>query len=220
MRLTDINKPKDRIPATNTSVSSRGGFAERLTGSDTSLHKLLKTRQIHSFHTLQGHLSTSQRINRHLRRLNRSLTIGLAMTVVMVMGCSYWFYQVDYKIPTASLSGISASIGPSVKTHQIFADERVMNRSSEMSRNIFQPVVKLATTDPLESERQNLKFVKTFRIVGVVMDAEPQLIVEDVSNQTTLFVGIQDQLGEATVISIHATHMVYELFGEMRTMDI
>ncbi len=219
MRLTDKHT-NEQGTSIALDEAQKADFSRRLAASDGQVYTLLKSRQINSFHALRTQLLFRQSMVRRLRIVNGAFKLGLIFMAAISIFCGFWFYQIEYQAPMKQLRSWSESMsqirGEDVKLLVLPHHPDKFH----LSRNIFEPVVINQVNTDQVFERQHQQFLSSFKIVGIVLDEEPRIIVEDVTNQTTLFVGVDDRLGGATVIAIDAGQIVYELLGQTRTMKI
>ena len=87
-------------------------------------------------------------------------------------------------------------------------------------RDIFASPFQRAMTDSPASTApdapvQTFDLAQNFKIVGIVLDKDPKVIIEDVRNQRTLFLSAGDKLEGGTLEEIHEGKAIFN-FNEQR----
>lgn len=195
-------------PSTNITLPD---FARSFSANDSDLYQLLKARNIDSHSRLSSDLKSVRGQIDILRQTNRLLRfLWLAMFMIMLI-IGYQSYQLDYKQPSQRLGKLSSSLEPLIPINSLLYIEKQPIEPVNYSRNIFIPMPKQVNRRDDDFTKLARIFLDRYSIVGIVMDAEAQVIIEDQQSKVTHFLGVSDYLENAQLIDIQAQRVVFEI---------
>lgn len=154
-----------------------------------------------------------------LHVLNYALLLGACAAVVYTVQQYRTLAQgsgreepIDVSIPDRS----SKPIKPAMKTVQPLAQYL----ASLKNRDLFeapwekQKDVVLQETPVVEDARYVMEFTQSVRLVGIIRDENPKVVIEDLINRETLFISVGDQIRGATLEEIFGEKVHFSIGGE------
>ena len=199
-----------QVPAQPTALSNPA-FVKLLSNNDKDLYRTLKSRRIHGFYQLSRDLKNVRRQTEVFRRLNQVLIIlclaGVAATVI----AGYHFYTVEYRRPSQRLAGLSSRYERQPPSQSTIVLKQNVSSHHPFSRNIFVPISKVVEHTDHQADQIKRLFQDRYLIVGIVMDTESQVIVEDVKNKTSYFLAELDLLESAQLIEIQPQRVIFKI---------
>lgn len=142
--------------------------------------------------------------------------------VLMVIVCGVSVYAVQ-SVLTIDRYDVSKDVAelrgqilnqPVAKPMPVVDSNLATYLSPVKQRNIFQPVEEKVKSQPKDVNEVANRLKSKIKIMGIMMDAVPQVIVENVRTRETLFLTEGDMVEEVNVKRIKADHIIVEYEGE------
>lgn len=217
MLLNAIHRDGRRIPPQDSSqpFTTPAPFLQKVAGEDVGIYKILKNRKIHSVYDLSCHLAHLKAHIHFLRNLN--LILRMLLWWIWVGGGIYAFsmYQTEYRERADHFQISLCSIGKNKSSKEIITPAIKQPIVMEtLERNIFVSQSNALNAKTAEVSGPDMtEFKATYKIVGIAVDAQPEVIVENTKLQETIFASVGENIGGAQIIQILEDRVICRMEG-------
>ena len=164
---------------------------------------------------LQKNIKLAQTSVRFLKYLNQALSLMIGGLIVYAAAYCLWLSERGLVFPALDTSKpVEATVTFSSYPPPLASYLNVMNE-----RSIFEPFEDAGAVDAKAAAQAASELLANYKIVGLVMDAKPMVILEDLKLHQTLFLSKGDQFNGITVESIEAGRLQFNYQGQIVTLN-